>query len=379
MWRVLLIAEREFKAYASTASFWVALGMGPLLMVLVALALGGVNKTPADRIISIRTDRQEVAELAQASLGEASALQGLRLKLATPEEAGRADVSIENGQVRVADGVPLSQLERALLERDLHAMTMAEQMKAAGLEPPAPPARMAPPRSAAAGAPPEALTRFAPVFLLWMTLVGALGMLLQSVVRERANRALEHLLASARPAEIVFGKMLGVGAVSLLVLATWLGSGAAIAATPLGAAPSMLAALNTPSALAYAGAVYVMAFMLYGSALVSIGAFAKDLPSAQNLSRPVFGLLVIIFFLAMGSAVGLGDKLSWLLWAPPVTPFMLLLTEPGQLSAWQHAIAWALMAACTLATTTLASRSLIISPKPLWARADKAGAPSRAP
>lgn len=372
MWRVLLIAEREFKAYASTASFWIALAMGPLLMVLVALALGGMNKPTTDRVISIRTDRQEVTQVAEASLNEASALQGMRLKLAAPDDGAGADVSIVDGQLKVAAGVPLSQFERALLERDLHAMKMAEQLEAAGLEPPAPPARISLPKPSGAG-PPEALTRFAPVFLLWMTLVGALGMLLQSVVRERANRALEHLLASARPAEIVFGKMLGVGGVSLLVLSTWFGSGAAIAATPLGAAPSMLAALNTPAAIAYAAAVYVMAFMLYGSALVSIGAFAKDLPSAQNLSRPVFGLLVVIFFLAMGSAAGFDKQLAWLLWVPPVTPFMLLQAEPGQLSAWQQALAWALMAGCTVATTVVASRSLIISPKPLWSRAGKTG------
>lgn len=368
MWRVLLIAEREFKAYASTASFWVALAMGPLLMVLVALALGGMDKPPTDRVISIRTDRQEVAQVAQASLDEASALQGLRLKLATPDETDSAQVSIVDGELTVAEGAPLTRFERALLDRDLHAMKMAEQLKAAGIEPAAAPPRLSLPALRTPSGPPEALTRFAPVFLLWMTLVGALGMLLQSVVRERANRALEHLLASARPAEIVFGKMLGVGGVSLLVLATWFGSGAAIAATPLGAAPSMLAGVSTPAAIAYAAAIYVMAFMLYGSALVSIGAFAKDLPSAQNLSRPVFGLLVVIFFLAMGSAVGFEKQLAWLMWVPPVTPFMLLLSPAGALAPWQHALAWALMAASTVATTVVASRSLIISPKPLWAR-----------
>ena len=142
MWRVLLIAEREFKAYASTASFWVALAMGPLLMVLVALALGGMNKPPADRVISIRTDRQEVAQVAQASLNEASALQGLRLKLATPDEAEGAQVSIVDGKLTIAEGAPLTRFERALLDRDLHAMKMAEQLKAAGIEPVAAPPRL---------------------------------------------------------------------------------------------------------------------------------------------------------------------------------------------------------------------------------------------
>jgi ABC-2 type transport system permease protein len=367
MWRILLIAEREFKAYASTASFWIALAMGPLLMVLATLALGSLGQAPADRVIGIRTDRQEVAEVAEAALGEAVALQGLRLRLAAPGEQAGSQVSIVDGKVQVTEGQPLSRLERSLLRRDLHALELETQLKATGAELPARPRTAVAPPQKPAG-PPEALTRFAPVFLLWMTLVGALGMLLQSVVRERANRALEHLLASARPAEIVFGKMLGVGAVSLLVLGTWMGSGAAIAATPLGAAPNLLAGLSSPGALAYAGAIYTMAFMLYGSALVSIGAFAKDLPSAQNLSRPVFGLLLIIFFLAMGSAIGFGEQLAWLVWLPPFTPFMLLLSPEGALAPWQHAAAWALMAACTAATTVLASRSLIISPRPLWAK-----------
>lgn len=368
MWRVLLIAEREFRAYASTASFWVALAMGPLLMAMAALAIGGVSQPPTERVISIRTDRQDVAEVAEASLSEAVALQGLRLKLAAPGEEAGSQVTITDGEVRVTEGAPLNRFERALLNRDLHALQLAEQMRAAGLEPPAPPPAFVLPSFKPNAPGSDALARFTPVFLLWMTLVGALGMLLQSVVRERANRALEHLLASARPAEIVFGKLLGVGAVSLLVLGSWLGAGAAIAATPLGAAQTMLAGLTTPAALAHAGAIYIMAFLLYGSALVTIGAFAKDLPSAQNLSRPVFGLLVIIFFLAMGSTIGFGEQLAWLIWVPPFTPFMLLLSPEGAMSPWQHAAAWTLMAACTVATLSLASRTLIISPRPLWAR-----------
>ncbi len=368
MWRVLLIAEREFRAYASTASFWVALAMGPLLMAIVALALSGFSPAPPDRVIGLRADRQEVTEVARSALDEAAAMQGLRMRLAAPGETANAEVSIEDGKLTVSGDQPLNRFERALLERDLRALEMADQMKAAGLEPPPPPRRFRLALPKPPNGPPEALARFAPVFLLWMTLVGALGMLLQSVVRERANRALEHLLASARPSEIVFGKLVGVGGVSLLVLGTWLGSGAAIAATPLGAAPTILAGLAGPAQAAYAGAIYVMAFLLYGSALVSIGAFAKDLPSAQNLSRPVFVLLLIIFFLAMGTAMGFGEHLGWLIWAPPFTPFMLLLAPEGSLAAWQHAAAWTLMGACTVATITLASRTLIISPKPLWAR-----------
>jgi ABC-2 type transport system permease protein len=366
MLRVLLIAEREFKAYASTASFWVALAMGPLMMGLGGLATGALHTGPAPRVISIQADRPEAAAAVQSALEDAAALQGRHLEIGP----GGSRLTVTGETVRIA-GTPLNQLESELLRRDLYALDLADRLRAKGDQPPAFIHTAPAPVSSAAPGRMSPLGRFAPVFLLWLTLVGALGMLLQSVVRERANRALEQLLAGARASEIVFGKLLGVGAISLLVLASWLGGAAAMAMTPLVAQSSLLSSLGSPLAALHAGAIYLMAFLMYGSALVCVGAAAPDLPSAQNLSRPVFGLLLVIFFLALGSTMGLGQSLSWLIWVPPFTPFMLLL-EQGALPAWQVALAWTIMAAATAATTAFASRALVISPRPFFARRGKA-------
>jgi ABC-2 type transport system permease protein len=362
MLRVLLIAEREFKAYASTASFWVALAMGPLLMGLAGLATGALHTGPAPRIVSIQADRPEVAAAAQGSMEDAARIQGHALEVGP----GGSRLTFSGGKITIT-GQPLNRVETELVRRDLYALDLADQLRAKGVKPPAfkhvALAASSPVRSTQ----PSPLGRFAPVFLLWLTLVGALGMLLQSVVRERANRALEQLLAGARASEIVFGKLLGVGAVSLLVLASWLGGAAVMAMTPLVAQSSLLTSLGSPAAALHAGAVYLMAFLMYGSALVCVGAAAPDLPSAQNLSRPVFGLLLVIFFLALGSTMGLGQSLAWLIWVPPFTPFMLLL-EQGTLPAWQAVLAWTLMGATTAATTAFASRALVISPRPFFPR-----------
>ena len=59
-----------------------------------------------------------------------------------------------------------------------------------------------------------------------------LRMLLQAIVRERSHRSLEGLLASTRPQEIIFGKLLGVGLLSILVLGAWLGVGAGVGMKP---------------------------------------------------------------------------------------------------------------------------------------------------
>ena len=81
MLRVLLIAEREFKAYATTASFWVALAMGPLLMGLAGLATGAMHPGPAPRVVSIQADRPEVAAAVRGSMEDAARIQGRMLQI----------------------------------------------------------------------------------------------------------------------------------------------------------------------------------------------------------------------------------------------------------------------------------------------------------
>jgi ABC-type Na+ efflux pump permease subunit len=157
-------------------------------------------------------------------------------------------------------------------------------------------------------------------------------MLLNAVVRERSSRALETLLASASRMEIVLGKLTGVGAVSLLVIGAWLGTAAAAAPfTPAAAGPgaAVLSQLGDPAALVRAALIYVVAYLFYGLLTIALGAGARDSAQAQNLSRPMFAILLAAFFASLASVAGAAGGLSWLAWAPPFTPFILLLRGPG--------------------------------------------------
>ncbi|HEY0648454.1 ABC transporter permease, partial [Phenylobacterium sp.] len=177
---VWLIAAREFRTYAATTSFWVALALGPLLMGGALLLTSGPPKAPASASLTL------VAE----------------------DRGARAVFS---------DNFPLSEAAR----REVVA-AIARDGRLSG------PVTVSAPAKATFDA--AAVSRFALVMMLWLTLVGSLGMLLQAVVRERANRALESLLAAARPIDIVLGKLAGVGAVSALVLVAWVGSAAGLGA-----------------------------------------------------------------------------------------------------------------------------------------------------
>jgi ABC-type Na+ efflux pump permease subunit len=130
----------------------------------------------------------------------------------------------------------------------------------------------------------------------------------------------------------------------------------------------MSAAFGDPAQLAWSLLVYVLAFAMYGSFLLAVGAFARDVASAQNLSRPVFGVLLLVFFAALSQVGGSGQLPPALIFAPPVTPFALLLAAPGSLSLGQMIGGVAVMAGGAALGLTAAARLLI---------AQLDGAPSR--
>jgi ABC-2 type transport system permease protein len=325
--RIWLIAGREFRAYAMTASFWVALAIGPLLMA-AALLLTAQGPHPALRTASLT--------LAQDADGRVAAT--------------------------FSPGFPLSAGGKAQL---LRVLEQDGDLKG--------PVRLAAER-AKPKVEPDALRRFALLMMLWMTLTGSLGMLLQAVVRERSNRALESLLAAARPSDIVFGKLLGVGGVSLLVMGTWLGSSAALGfVSPAsgGIVAALLQGFAQPAVLAQAVGVYLLAFAFYGLTTIAIGGLARDNADAQNLARPMFAVLLVVFFTAMAAALG-AHGLGWLVYLPPFTPFMLLMQpQPAGVAL----TALALLAAAAAVAAWLAVRTLRLSRAPilpdlaLWLRA----------
>jgi ABC-type Na+ efflux pump permease subunit len=162
--------------------------------------------------------------------------------------------------------------------------------------------------------------------LVWLALTGSLGMLLQAISRERANRALETLRASAEGASIVAGKLLGVALVSGVVVFAWLGSCVVAAALrpTLASAADLLHELASPALLVRAAASYALGFLFFGSVTLAVGAAARDSADAQNLARPLFAVLLVCFFVALA-----GNRVPvWLVGLPPLTPFLLIVSEP---------------------------------------------------
>lgn len=352
-----LIARREFRAYVATASFWIALLLGPVLVASATALLGAPPKTTP---VAIKAADPSLRAALTASVLEAAKIEN-RLVAVRPDASVAASVGLtETGRVELAfsNDFPLSPSGRALAARTLEFKAFGP----AGLRPTT--SVVVRPRETASAPAADRVARFVVVMLFWLTLTGSLGMLLQAVVRERANRALELLLASVRPWQVVGGKVAGVGLVSLLVLATWLGSvWAAAAAGAGGQLLPLLQAAGDPEALARATVIYLFGYAFYGLTTVALGAAARDSAAAQNLARPMFATLLVAFFVAM-STVSARPGLDWLVYAPPFTPFLLLMREP--VAAVDLPALALLASAATVAGLVAARRTQVVQGRSMY-------------
>jgi ABC-type Na+ efflux pump permease subunit len=190
---------------------------------------------------------------------------------------------------------------------------------------------------------------------------------------------------SSRPSEIVLGKLAGVGALAALVMGVWLLGGAVVAASPaVGHSPVAALALKQFGdlrSLLLGAVVFVLAFTMYGSAMIGLGALARDMASAQNLSRPVFAVLLAVFFVGLGQVAGMGaGALPGMALLPPFAPFALLLAGPEAVHGWRLAASLAGIGATSLLSLWLAAQALKGEPvlrSLRWRRAPAAVVPGR--
>jgi ABC-2 type transport system permease protein len=167
------------------------------------------------------------------------------------------------------------------------------------------------------------------VYLLLVTVMTTGTMMLQGVIEERSNKLLESILATIRPSDLMYGKLLGLGAIGLTIIGVWVGAaiGAAFAVQgmvadivkpSLGAIePWMFAAM-----LFYFLAGYLIISMLY----LAIGALSNSLQDAQAYLMPVIMIIMLPVIFMMVSVLQQPNGIFPVVmsWIPIYTPFAML-------------------------------------------------------
>ncbi len=194
---------------------------------------------------------------------------------------------------------------------------------------------------------------FAFMYLIFMGIVGMGQHMLTSIIEEKNSRIIEVLLSAVSPFELMAGKILGLAAVGLTVMAMW-----GVAA--YGAARWQGITIDVGgSLLAYSLIYYILGFVLFSAILAGIGSICNTIKETQSLMMPI----MLVFIIPLLAWVRLaqepnGELARVLSYVPPATPMVMVLRLSSGTAIWAGEILLSLLvlAASVLATVWLAAK-----------------------
>ncbi|MGN0569766.1 MAG: ABC transporter permease [Candidatus Fimenecus sp.] len=143
------------------------------------------------------------------------------------------------------------------------------------------------------------------MFLLYMAVLMYGQFVAQSVVTEKSSRAMELLITSASPKNLIFGKILGAGCAGLTqltVLLVWsyicfkinksYWAGNMVISSLFG---------MTPALIAYTVLFFVLGFLIYAFLYGALSSLASKMEEVGTLTMPVTFLMIISFVITIGS------------------------------------------------------------------------------
>lgn len=191
--------------------------------------------------------------------------------------------------------------------------------------------------------------------LLFMSISSYGTLVAQGVIEEKASRVVEILLATVRPWQLLFGKVLGLGLVGLTQIVIIAGVGLTMAAGS-GALTLSGVAFGT---LAWGLLWYVLGFFLYATVFAAAGSLVSRQEDAQSVLTPVTLTLTIGFVVGFNLLIRDPDGTASvaLSLVPVFSPILMpARIAAGSAAGWEIALAIVLSVGAAGACTWLASR-----------------------
>jgi ABC-2 type transport system permease protein len=181
--------------------------------------------------------------------------------------------------------------------------------------------------------------------MIYITLTIYGQVIMGAVVEEKETRIAEILFSSARPIDLMFGKLVGVGLAGLTQLGIWVASLAAIItylSVQSGTAEMMSGVPRvTPLMVVYFLVFFLVGYFIYASIFALIGASVTTPQEGGQFAFPAIMLLLIGFYF---SFVVIRDPNSNLSFWVSIAPFFAPITMPVRILAetppfWQILLA----------------------------------------
>jgi ABC-2 type transport system permease protein len=198
--------------------------------------------------------------------------------------------------------------------------------------------------------------RFLPFIFAGLLVFGILiggQTLLTQVLEEKSSRVIEVLLSAVSPLELMAGKILGQMAVSMLVLALYIGMGVLMLTS------FAMLGLVDPLLIVYLIVFFLVGYLVFASVFAAVGAAVNEMREAQSLMTPIMLLLMAPWFFAQpigrdpDSAFSVAMSL-----VPPVNTFAMMVrlasTTPPPL--WQVGLSLVIGVASAVACMWFAAK-----------------------
>ncbi len=202
------------------------------------------------------------------------------------------------------------------------------------------------------------ITSISFIMLLYMSVLLYGQMIGRSIVVEKSSKIVEILLSSARPSQIMFGKILGVGAAGLLQYGVWI-----VSALFIMLVLSPILSLTLPSAinpmmLLFLLLFFLIAFLIYGASYAALGAAAEDEQNLGQLAWPLIVFLVIPMVMSSTIIMNPNSAFTYILSYFPLTAPMVMFIRVlvNMPPAWELILCFAILILSIWAIVILAAK-----------------------
>ncbi|MEP6945308.1 MAG: ABC transporter permease [Acidobacteriota bacterium] len=198
--------------------------------------------------------------------------------------------------------------------------------------------------------------------MIYITLAIYGQVIMGAVVEEKETRIAEILFSSARPFELMLGKLVGVGLAGLTQLAIWVLSLSAVLAfiaVQSDLSPMLVGLPHiTPIMVVYFLVFFLLGYFIYASIFALIGSMVTTVQEGSQFAFPPIMVLLIGFYLSFAVIRDPNSNLSF--WAS-ISPFFAPITMPVRILAetppfWQIALSIGINAVAIAFLVWLASR-----------------------
>lgn len=195
------------------------------------------------------------------------------------------------------------------------------------------------------------MTMFAAVFTHGLSIMRA-------ILEEKTSRVMEVMVASARPIEMMTGKILGVGAVGLTQICIWAATGIFFGSFSAASGGIDLKEIVSAKLILAFGLFFLLGYAMYSTLCAAIGAIVNSEQEAQQLQMPV--MLPLIGSALIMTSVLQSPNSTVAVWAsifPLTAPLNMFLRIAVQTPPmWQIFLSIGLMLATTVALAQLCAR-----------------------